>query len=104
MIILIAIVLIFLLLEIATTYVIQLDPKYREAKANCDKITIGMNYETVKNELGDLFTLPPSSYVDSEGTGQVWLRNDVTNANVICNIRFFHGQVVFSGMLNEGSF
>jgi len=82
----------------------EFDPTYREAKATCDSIKLGMNYDDVKNRVGNLFVLPPATYVDASGTGQAWLVNNVKSVQVACNIRFDNGRVNFVGMMDEGAF
>jgi hypothetical protein len=82
----------------------QFDPAYREAKATCDSIKIGMTYDAVKAKVGNLFVPGAATYVDAKGNGQAWLVNNVKSVEVACNIRFDHGHVVFAEMMNEGTF
>jgi hypothetical protein len=82
----------------------QFKPAYREAKATCENIKVGMSYDEVKAKVGSLFTTGPETHVDDQGNGQVWLVNSVKSTQVACNIRIEKGHVTFSGLMNEGAF
>jgi hypothetical protein len=73
-------------------------PAYKNAKAVCDSITIGMTYEDVKNKVGNLFFPEPMTYVDSRGNGQAQLRNDVKGLDTTCIVTFRNGKVITAGM------
>jgi len=81
----------------------QFDPAFREAKATCDSIKVGMTYDAVKQKVGTLFVPGAATYVDPKGDGQVWLVNNVKSSRVACNIQIEREKVVSVNMMNEGS-
>jgi hypothetical protein len=78
--------------------VIMLQPAYKDAKAICDSITVGMTYVDVKNKFEYLFFPEPVTYIDEQGGGQVQLRNNVKGLDTTCIIMFENGKVISSGM------
>jgi hypothetical protein len=79
---------------------VHLEPTYKEAQQICGSITVGMTYDDLKNKVSNLFVPGPSTYIDENGTGQVWLTNNVTNLDTNCQIKLSNGKVITSEMVD----
>jgi hypothetical protein len=82
----------------------RFDPAYKEAQAICDSIKVGTTYGEVKEKFGSQFVHGPSNYIDEDGTGQIWLTNNVKNSQVSCRIKFEKNKVLSAVMMNEAAF